>query len=450
MRVVGALRRLWWLVVALAVAGAGVAFGLSASSTPIFQSTASLYFTLNQGGDAIDLNQGSTYTQNQMLSFAQLATSSRVLQPVIDDLDLHTTPRQLARTLQVSIPQSTVVLEVQASSPDPRMAARVANAVTTSLVDVVREIAPTSADSTPTVKAEVIDRAVVPRVQALPNKTRDAAIGLLIGFLLGVLIAIAVTALDTRIRSADALARVLDRPVIGTMSRAPRRARGRAVDRDPLGQAAEDARRVRSSLAYASLSRPLRTLLITSALPGDGKTTVAANLAYAMSGASSVLIVDADLRRPRVAEYLGVEGSVGLTDVLLGEVPLERAKLRWSDSDLDILASGPVPPNPADVLTSAAMRGLLESGLAAYDVVIVDSPPVLSVADAALLSPLVDGVVVVIDARRTRQSQAVQAVRELESAGARVVGVILNNVKIPRVARSHYYARTATAVEDES
>jgi capsular exopolysaccharide synthesis family protein len=194
----------------------------------------------------------------------------------------------------------------------------------------------------------------------------------------------------------------------------------------------------------------LRTLLITSALPGDGKTTVAANLAYAMSGASSVLIVDADLRRPRVAEYLGIEGGVGLTDVLLGEVPLERAKLRWSDSDLDILPSGPVPPNPADVLTSAAMRGLLESGLAAYDVVIVDSPPVLSVADAALLSPLVDGVVVVIDARRTRQSQAVQAVRELESAGARVVGVILNNVKIPRVARSHYYARTATAVEDES
>lgn len=450
MRVVGALRRLWWLVVALGIAGAGVAFGVSASATPIFQSTASLYFTLNQGGDAIDLNQGSTYTQNQMLSFAQLATSSRVLQPVIDDLGLDTTPRLLARTLQISIPQSTVVLEVQAASPDPRMAARVANAVTTSLVDVVREIAPTGADATPTVKAEVIDRAVVPRVQALPNKTRDSAIGLLIGLLLGVLIAIAVTALDTRIRSVDTLTRILDRPVLGTISRAPRKGRGLPVERDPLGQTAEDARRVRSSLAYASLSHPLRSLLVTSALPGDGKTTVAANLAYAMSGVSSVVIVDADLRRPRVGDYLGVEGSVGLTNVLLGELPFERAKLGWADSDLDVLPSGPIPPNPADVLTSGAMRRLLDESLAAYELVIIDSPPVLSVADAALLAPIVDGVVIVIDARRTRQSQAAQTVHQLEAAGARIVGLILNNVKTPRASRSRYYYRTPTAVEAES
>jgi capsular exopolysaccharide synthesis family protein len=438
-RVIVAVRRFWWLITALAIVGGGVAFGASAATTPIFESTASLYFTLDIGATAGDLNQGATYTQNQMLSYGQLATSSRVLQPVIDELGLDTTPRVLARTIAVSIPQSTVVLEVQASSPRAGEAADIANAVTRSLVTVVGEIASTGADSTPSVKAEIIDEAVVPRVQALPNKTLDAAIGLFIGLLVGLIAAFLGTQFDTRIRTVAVLIEAVGKPVLGTVAK---RGRGRPrVDTDPLSQTSEDFRRIRSSLTYASLNEPIRSLLVTSTLPGEGKTTVATNLARSFADPQRrTLLVDGDLRKPRVGEYLGVEGSIGLTTVLVGEIAFDDARISWGSPSFDLLASGEIPPNPAEVLTSTAMRRMLDgAATAAYDHIVVDSPPVLSVADATLMGPIVDGVVVVVDARRTRRHHAVQAVRELEAGGARVIGMILNNVEPPRASRSRYY-----------
>jgi capsular exopolysaccharide synthesis family protein len=442
-RVVGAVRRFWWLIAALSLVGGGAAFTVSATTTPIFQSTASMYFTLDLGATAGDLNQGATFTQNQMLSYGQVATSSRVLQPVIDQLGLDTTPRLLARSLSVSIPQSTVVLQVQASSPDPERAADIANAVARSLVKVVGEIASAGTDSRPTVKAEIIDKAVVPNVQALPNKTLDAAIGLFIGLLLGLLAAFLVTQFDTRIGTAAALTEAVGKPVLGTVVA---RRRGRSqVEVDPLGQTAEDFRRIRSSLGFAALNEAVRVLLVTSALPGEGKTTIATNLATFADPQRRLLLVDGDLRKPRVGEYLGVEGSVGLTTVLVGEVDFDVAKMSWGDPRFDVLTSGDVPPNPAEVLTSAAMRRLLEGDATTeYDLIIVDSPPVLSVADATLLGPITDGVVVVINAKRTRRHQAAQAVRELEAGGARVIGMILNNVDRPRSRRSRYYENAAS------
>jgi capsular exopolysaccharide synthesis family protein len=213
------------------------------------------------------------------------------------------------------------------------------------------------------------------------------------------------------------------------------------VDLDPLSQTAEDLRRIRSSLAYASLNDTVRSLLVTSTLPGEGKTTIATNLANSFADPQRrVLLIDGDLRRPRVSEHLGVEGGVGLTTVLLGDVPFDAARMTWGDPDFDVLTSGAIPPNPAEVLTSSAMRHLLDGDATAeYQLIIVDSPPALSVADAALLGPIVDGVIVIVDARRTRRAQAAQTVRDLEAGGARVIGMVLNNVRQPRASRSKYY-----------
>lgn len=446
-RALGVFRRFWWIVLVCAVAGGGVAFGISATTTPQFQSTSSLFFTLSQGGNASDLNQGSTYTQNQMLSFAQLATSSKVLQPVIDDLDLDTTPLKLARTLTTSIPQSTVILEIRATSPDPETAAAVADGVSKSLVKAVAELAPTrGTDSSTTVRAEIIDRAVVPQVQALPNKTLDTAIGLFLGLLLGVLATFLLSTLDTRIRTADALASAVGKPVLGTVSRARLRPGRRhlSVD-DPVGSLAEEMRRIRQAMAYASLTHPIRSLLVTSAVPAEGKSTVSVNLAITFSEVGTVLLVDADLRKPRVADYLGVEGSVGLTTVLLGEVPLEAAAMRWGADSLNVLPSGVLPPNPADVLGSPGMRSLAAGNTdSSYELRIIDSPPVLAVADTTLLGPVVDGVVVVVDARRSRRDHVIEAVRALEDSGARIVGMVLNGVRQSKVSKAKYYTDAAT------
>ena len=438
-------RRFWWVVLACTLIGGGTAFALSASTTPQFQSTSSLFFTLSQGGNAVDLNQGSTYTQNQMLSFAQLATSSKVLQPVIDELDLDTTPKLLARSLTISIPQSTVILEVRAISPDPETAADIAAAVSSSLVDVVAELAPTASGSSTTVRAEIIDRAVVPTIQALPNKALDTAIGLFLGLLVGVLVAFALSAIDTRIRTPEALAAAVGKPVLGTVSRTRMRPGQRplSID-DPIGTLAEEMRRIRQALAYASLSHPIRSLLVTSAVPGEGKSTVAINLSIAFSSMGTVLLIDADLRKPRVADYTGTEGSVGLTSVLLGEVELDVAAMRWGTETLSILPSGILPPSPADVLGSPGMRALVAGDAeTAYDLRIVDSPPVLTVADTTLLGPIVDGVVVVVDARRSRRAQVLEAVRGLEASGARILGMVLSGVKESGVSKARYYTDAA-------
>jgi capsular exopolysaccharide synthesis family protein len=441
-RILGSLRRFWYLIVAFGAIGGAVAFAFSAATTPIYQASSSLYFALNQGGSALDLNQGSAYTQNQMLSFGQLATSSRVLQPVIDKLDLQVTTDELARSISVSIPQSTVILDIQASSTSASESAEIANAVASSLTRVVGEIAPTGADSSPTVNAQIIESATVPTVQALPDKTRDTALGILAGILLGLLEAFTITALDTRIRSVEILGQIVSRPVLGTVSRV-REQNGIEVmvATDPIGYSAEEFRRIRASLAYASVSDPLRRLLITSSLPGEGKSTVATNLALIMADQQHrILLIDADLRKPRVHEYLGIEGSVGLTTVFVGDVTFEQAKMSWGSGTLDVLTAGLLPPNPAEVLTSVSMRRFLAEVGSQYDLVIIDSPPVLSVADASLLAPAVDGVVVVVDSVNTRRSQLIRSVKEIENAGGRIVGMILNHTKRSDETKARYYS----------
>ena len=432
------LRKFWLLIAVLTIAGGGIAYALSASVTPTFQSKATLFFSLSQGNSASDLNQGSTYTQNQMLSFAQLATSSRVLRPVIDELDLDATPRELARDIEVSIPQQTVILEVQASSTDPEQAAAIANAAAASLTEVVGEISPRGAEGAPTISAQSVDEAVVPLVQALPNKTRDVALGAILGLIIGVAAALIISLIDTRVKTEHGVEQITGQPSLGVVTRM-RTGAPLVVAKTPLSATAEEFRRIRSALSYADIDGSVRRLLVTSSSPGEGKSVFASNLALTLASTGQrVLLIDADLRRPRVADYYGVDGSIGLSTVLLGDVDFEEAKVRRADTSLDLLTSGSIPPNPADLFTSEAMRALIDQVSRSYDHVIVDSPPVLSVADANLLSPLLDGTIVVVDVSKTRRAQLATAMNILSGSGAHIVGTVANRVR-PTAGHNQYY-----------
>lgn len=438
-RFLGVLRKAWIFILLAVLIGGALAFGAASLQRPVFQSTASLYFALNQGTSASDLNQGSAYTQNQMLSFAQLATSSRVLEPVIDDLELGITPRELARSIDVSIPQSTVILRITASSTDPERSAEIANAVAASLTDTVVEVAPKGPEGAPTISAEAIDDAVVPQFQASPNKTRDALLGAVVGGLLGVAIALIVSVADTRVRNEEILATVGGAPVLGLITRTDLLGGGGlGVAREPMGHTAEEFRRIRSALTFAGISSQVRTLLVTSASPSEGKSTVAANLALTLADLRHrVLLIDADLRKPNVHRLVGADGSVGLTNALVGEVQTEDARMRLPDTTLDVLVSGGTPPNPAEVLTSSAMIELIREAGSTYDFVVIDSPPVLSVADANLLAPIVDGVILVVGTS-TRRAALTKSVRTLQAAGARILGTVLNRVKPDRSQKAYY------------
>ncbi|MGM7679306.1 polysaccharide biosynthesis tyrosine autokinase [Microbacterium sp. A94] len=442
LRLIGSsVRKFWWVIVALVLIGAGGSYAYASLQTPLFQSTSSLYFALNQGTSASDLNQGSAYTQSQMLSFAQLATSSRVLEPVIDTLDLETTPRALARSVEVSIPQSTVMLRVTGIAEDGEAAAELANAVAGQLILVVKDVAPKDPQGEASITAEIIDDAVPAPFQFTPNKPREALLGGFLGGVLGLAAALLIGVLDTRVRNEETLGQSGGDPVLGVISKAPILARrGIAVVQEPLGHTSEEFRRIRSALAYANVSSKVKVLLVTSGMPAEGKSTVAANLAMTLAGPrSSVLLIDADMRRPRAHEHAGIDGSIGLTSVLLDEVEFDVAKHTVADTTLDILPAGTVPPNPAELLSSAKMAQLLEFAAAEYDFVVIDSPPTLSVADANLFATQTDGVILVVDATKTRRAALAKSIKSLESGGARILGTVLNRAKLDR-HRSEYYS----------
>ncbi|HRL48590.1 MAG TPA: polysaccharide biosynthesis tyrosine autokinase [Propioniciclava sp.] len=440
-RIWAALKKMWLVIGLTTVLGAGIAFGISLSTTPTYVSRATLYFSIGQGNSGSDLNQGTTYAQNQMLSFAQLATSSRVLDPVIQRLRLSVTSAVLARDIDIVTPNDTLILEIRATAFSPDGAASVANEVAGSLSSVVDDLSPTTSTGVPSISASLVDTAVPPEFQTAPNKPRDTILGALVGVVVGVLISIVWSLFDSRIPTETVLRNVVNAPTLGTVTRVPGAGGnvGLVVSRDPLGRTSEEFRRIRSALSYAAVDRRMRRVLVTSSSPGEGKSTFAANLALTLAGLkSSVLLIDADLRRPRIADAFGVEGAIGLTTVLVGEVSLDDAKLPRPGTTLDVLPAGAIPPNPAELLTSDAMHALLEEASAGYDYVVLDTPPISSVADANLMSPLVDGAIVVVDATKTHRSQLAAALESFRAAGGRMIGVVLNKARRPRRADAYY------------
>jgi capsular exopolysaccharide synthesis family protein len=448
-RIARIIRRFWLFIVILTVLGAGAAYAISKTETPLYSADSSVYFSLRQSASNTDLNQGAAYTQAQMLSFAQLATSHITLQRVINGLGLHTTTNKLAQNITVTTPQNTVILDISVSSPSAQTAASIANSVAWNLSNVVVELAPADdsavgGKSSPTVSAKVIDPAVAPKTQISPNKSRDAAIGGLLGLLVAIVASILFTRLDTRLRSIEAVATVTDTPVLGQIGRLQPNPDSRPVMvRAPNGEEAEFFRRARAGMRFASIDKDVRVILITSGIPGEGKTTFSVNLALAMAETNArVLLLDADFRRPRVASALGLEGAVGLTTVLIDGVTLADARRPYGTTSLDLLLAGDVPPNPSELLSSARMAQILAELSTEYDVIIVDSAPVLSVADATFLAPHVDLTLLMVDASRIRKAQLAKSIRSLEVAGAHISGIVLNRLKLSKRRDDYYYGET--------
>jgi len=210
---------------------------------------------------------------------------------------------------------------------------------------------------------------------------------------------------------------------------------------DPKSPVSEAFRTIRTNIMFSSLDAPLKKLLITSPSPNDGKSTIAANLAIVLAQAGKkVLVIDLDLRKPTVHKKFGVENIKGFTNFLLGDAKLEDiVKTVAGIPNLYILTSGPLPPNPAELLGSQKMKKILEQLKDEYDVVVIDSPPVIPVTDAALLASIVDGVVLVLSQGQTRIDMAQKAVEQLKNVGARILGTVLNNVNTNGGSYYYYY-----------
>ena len=196
---------------------------------------------------------------------------------------------------------------------------------------------------------------------------------------------------------------------------------------DQTSSRSEAFRTIRTNLQYVDVDNPPRCVVITSAVPNEGKSTTACNLAITLAQAGSrVLLVEADLRRPRIADYLGVDGSVGLTDVMIGKRSLDEAIVGWNRGLFDLLPGGPIPPNPSELLGSHQMVATLAELATRYDAILLDSPPLLPVTDAAVLTSLSDGAVLVARHGHTRREQIMQAADAIHQVGGRLLGTVLN------------------------
>lgn len=436
------LRKLWWLVLACVLAGIAAGAAFAAAQPVLYRSTSSVYVSANGGATQSDLLQGSTFTQNAVQSYVQLATMPVVLNPVVEGLRLNESAGSLAKRISADVQLNTVIIQVTASDRDPKRAADIANAVRASLADAARTLSAGSGTK-PAITMRTVATAGVPSTPYTPNVPLLVLLGALLGLAAGLLATWLRGALDTRITSQEQLRAAVgadDAPFLGAVSHRRRGSAGPAVIAEPQGTIAEEYRRLLINLDFAGIDSRVRAVTVTSALSGEGKTTTSLNLAAAAAEAGQrVLLIDGDLRRPSVATNLGIDGGVGVTDVLLGRAEVGQAIQRVGE--LDVLPAGTQPPNVTQLVGSTALAKLVRGLIEDYDFVVVDAPPLLPVVDPLTLSKLTDGALVVARARETRRPQFAHALEALRLVDARILGVVLNDVGRTKVTGYGYEAR---------
>ena len=301
-----------------------------------------------------------------------------------------------------------------------------------SLLQSYEQVRLTEAQTTSTVVLQ--EPAIAPSSPIRPRTATNTALASVVGLMLAVGVVFLIEALDDTLRTPEDVTRHLDLPVLGVI------ATHDIVDGKPVAayrprsQIAEAFRSLRTNLDFASVDHPLKTIMVTSPSPEEGKSTVAANLALVIAQSErKVALVDADMRRPRVHKILGLPNRFGVSSLfIMRQVHLDGALRPSEIPNLFTLTSGKIPPNPAELLGSAKMGEILEQIKSLVDVVVIDTPPVLAVTDSSVLSTRLDGVLVVLKPGVTKLAAARQAVEQLRRVGAPLLGVVLNKVSLTR------------------
>jgi capsular exopolysaccharide synthesis family protein len=423
------LRRNWFILAVGALLGLLVGLLYAGQQTPVFEAQASVVVSTGQSSDVSDLNAGNTFASQAVKTYATVATSPLVLNPVISKLNLDTTPGALQSAITTSIPLDTTVLSIAVQDPSAQRAADIANAVSDSLKAAVAQISPATSRSAD-VTVTRIQPATVPGSPISPKVALDAALGLLVGLVLGFGVVALREALGVRVRDERDLAGLTDRPVIGSiLFDRTLRTSPLLFTSDPQSAAAESFRSLRTALHFLEFDGRVPSFVITSSVESEGKSISAANLATAMGSAGQdVVVVDADLRRPKLGRHFGIDSSLGLSDVLVGDAELDDVLHLHADGHTVVLPAGQVPPNPTELLQSKAMVRLIQELERRYSAVVIDGPPLLPVSDAGILAKLTGGAVVVASAAKVTQPQLRRALRGLDAIGAHVVGIVLTMV----------------------
>ncbi len=421
------LRYHWVVIVVSCVLGIVAGFGLARLATPEYTAKAEVFVMVTGGATTGEVAQSTNYAQQQARNFSAVATREVVLERVIDELGLDLTVGQLRPQVAASVPLNTTVIAITVTDESATRAAEIANGVATSLSEVVPELTPQVDDESP-VQLQIIESAVPPSSPSAPSRPLYMFMGLLGGLAVAAVIVVLRGIVLARVRTKEQVSEITGSTVIGSISQSRQAVRNpMALTTDAQSIRAEEYRQLRANLRFLELGEHRKVFVVTSSIPSEGKSSTAANLAAALAASGqSVCLVEADLRKPSLADVLDLPEGLGFTSVLMGESAVEDALLGWGPDGLQVLLAGDIPPNPSELLESPAAIEVIDELRRRFDTVIIDSPPLNPVADAAVLARLFGGVILVVGSRRVRASELRRATERLAAVGATIEGAVLN------------------------
>lgn len=423
------VRRRWRIIVMSLLVVVALAAILTYRTTPQYQSNARLFVSTTDQS-ASQAFQGGSFAIQRVSSYADLVNGQELASRVIQQLNLSVTPGELSSKITATVVPDTVILEISATDPNAQAAQRIDQAAAEQLTKFVSELETPPGKRNAPVKATIVDEASLSSSPVSPQPTRNIGLAVVLGLLLGVGLAVLRELLDTSVKGPEDIAELSEAPVLGGIlfdSDTPKHPL--LTDLSPHSPRVEAFRILRTNLQFVDVDHDKKVFVVTSSVPGEGKTSTASNTALALQTTGQrTLLIDGDMRRPQLAKLFSLEGSVGLTSVLLGRIDLEEAVQEHRESGLAVLTSGSLPPNPAELLQSHAMKQLLDEARLHYDAIIIDAPPLLPVTDAALIATIADGAVIVVRQGKTSRDQFSSSVARLKAVGARPLGVTLNMV----------------------
>ncbi len=418
--------------------------------SPVKYSTTTQLFTTSgsssSNANATEQNNANSYAMSQIKSYPALTTTQAVLQPVIEELHLQLDVSELAAQISAVNPTGTSWLNITVTGDDPQQVTEIANAVAVSLSNVVEKSLYANGTQT-TIKMSVVQPAQQPTSPSSPRWKFNIAVSVLLGIVLGVFMPLVKDKLAKTVQNEGEIAEYIDAPIIGRIVEDSLLDESKpVVINEPESFIAEDFRRVRTSLTFMPPvdGTNCRLLVITSAGPNEGKTTNAVNVAAALAeNGAKVLLIDADLRHPSVANKLDIDGAAGLTHVLSGQASVKDVVQRYWRSNLHIMPAGPKPPNASTLLNSVIMAELLNNAMEQYDYVIIDTAPMIVANDAVIFVRKGGALVMVCCRDKSLKSDLLDISQELTTLDQTVSGVIFNrakeNKKIGDAYGNYYY-----------
>lgn len=437
------LRRRWRVLVGTVTIAMVLAVGYLVATPETYRAQSQVFVATGSTGDAAGLAQATAFALTRVRSYVDLVRSPEITQPVIDELDLALTPEQLATRIEASVPLNTVLVDISVTGESAPEAARLTAAVSEQFVAYVTELEREGAatgdagdEAQEPVALTIIHPAEEPDAPVSPKPTLTIVLALFVGIGGGVAAAVARDRLDTRVRDGDDLGPAAP-PLLGSLERVRRRDRGSSALADPGSTRAEALRHLRTNLEFVERDLPARVIAVVSPSARDGRTTTTIDLAAAMAEAGRrTIVVDAALRRPRLATQLGIDAGIGLSDALAG-APVPELLVRI-DERINVLPAGRPVPNPGEVLASDRLDRVMEELRSIADLVLLDTSPLLEGADATTLLSRVDATLLVARTVHTRRSDLRRAIERLELAHRAPLGLVLTGVRPTDAAYGRY------------